>query len=166
MPGVVANSLIQHLNLRRVQVTQFKTENHFARYDVVSSGPRLKLADCAHLPAGNASHNSIHRFNELRRGKHRIAALVHRRRAGVISEAFDLHLPLGDADDAFDDPDVDLLGVQNAALFDVQLKVRGDVTALATDACELVRVAADKLDAVANRLAAVGHQVQLSIGQL
>ena len=54
-------------------------------------------------------------------------AMVHRRRAGVIREALDRDVPPADADDAFDDADVDLLSVEHAALFDVQLEVGADV---------------------------------------
>ena len=84
----------------------------------------------------------------------------------MIGKAFDRHLPLGDADDAFDNADIDLFGVEDAALLDVQLEVRGNITALAADAYEPIGIAAYELDSVANRLATVTNEVELLVGDI
>src|SRR5262249_38637996 len=157
--------LKHHSRLRRVQIAQPKARYDFARDDVVGAGKGLNLADGADLAARHARHHAIDGFDVFGRREQRVAPLVHRRRARVIGEAFDRHVPPVDADDAFDHADVDLLGMQYAALFDVQLKVSRDVAGLTNHAGELISVAADELDAFANGLAAVCDQVQLFLGQ-
>ena len=46
----------------------------------------------------------------------------------MISKTFDSHVPPVNADDAFDDSDVDLLSVECVALLDVQLEIGCDVS--------------------------------------
>src|ERR1043165_1877850 len=72
----------------------------------------------------------------------------------MIGEAGNRDIPLLNADDAFDDPDVEAGGVEQSTLLDMQLEVRGDVTLRALDAIELCRIAAEKSDAVGDRFAA------------
>src|SRR5207247_3890648 len=88
-------------------------------------------------------HDTIDHLDEARGGKEGIVALIHRGGARVIGEAGDGHVPLPDADDAFDDADVDLARVEDAALLDVQLEVSRDVALRALDSIELRRFAAE-----------------------
>src|SRR5215510_4597158 len=157
--------LKHHSRLRRVQIAQPKARYDFARDDVVGAGKGLNLADGADLAARHARHHAIDGFDVFGRREQRVAPLVHRRRARVIGEAFDRHVPPVDADDAFDHADVDLLGMQNAALFDVQFQVSRDVAGLTNHASELVLVAADELYALPDGLAAVRDEVQFFLGK-
>src|SRR5262249_24629538 len=142
--------LKHHSRLRRVQIAQLQAGYDFARDDVVSARKGLNLADGSDLAARRASHHAIDGFDVFCRREQRVAPLIHRRRARVIGEALDRHVPPVYANYAFDHPDIDLLGMQKAALFDVQFKVRGDVAGPTNHAGELVSVAADELDASAN----------------
>ena len=49
----------------------------------------------------------------------RVLAIVHCGRARMIGKAFNAYVPPVDAHDTLDDSNIDLLGFQNAALFDV-----------------------------------------------
>ena len=69
--------------------------------------------------------------------KQRITSLVHRRSAGVICEAFDLHFPLRDADDTLNDSNVDLLAVEYPALFDMQFEISCDTSLLSLNRTQL-----------------------------
>ena len=79
---------------------------------------------------GYAADDPVHHLDESRGGEQRVVALVHRRRPGVIRESGDRDLPLLDADDPLDDPDVDLVRLERAALLDVELEIAGDVALL------------------------------------
>ena len=80
-------------------------------------------ADGCHLPARARWSRRVDRVDEFGGGQQRVLALSIGVVPGVIREAFDRHVPPVDADDAFDDADVDLSRVQDAALLDVQLEV-------------------------------------------
>jgi hypothetical protein len=69
--------------------------------------------------------------------------LIHRGGSGVVLKSGDGDLPLLDPDDPFDDANVDLRGVEDAALLDVQLEVAGDV-ALGALTRRGARIAADE----------------------
>ena len=80
--------------------------------------------------------------------------LVHGSRAGVILDSCDCDFPLFDADDPFDDADIQPLTLEIAALLDVQLEIRRDVPALAPRFREPRRVPAEKRDSLFDRLPA------------
>src|SRR4029079_18493799 len=82
------------------------------------------------------------------------------RGAVVVLESGDRHLPLLDADDPFDDPDILEALVEDAALLDVELEVARDVALLALHVIQLRWIAADERDALLHRLAAVGDSLQ------
>ena len=76
---------------------------------------------------GVLGDDAVHHVDVACRREQAVAAVAHRRRAGVVGEAFGGHFPLADADDALDHADVELLAIEVAALLDVQLDVRGHV---------------------------------------
>jgi hypothetical protein len=78
----------------------------------------------------------------------------------MVRHAFDGDVPPTNADDAFDDADIDIALVENRALFDVQLDVRFQVARLATRIGQSIGIAADRPDAVANGLAAVALDIE------
>src|SRR5206468_885372 len=99
-------------------------------------------------------------------GEQRVLSIVHRGGASVIGKAFDGHIPPVDAHDPFDDADVDPFFLKDAALFDVQFEISGDASFGALDGSKLRRIAADKLDALANCLAAAADEIKFSLRQL
>ena len=84
----------------------------------------------------------------------------------MIGEALDGDVPLANADDSLDDADVDLVAVERAPLLDVQFEVGKDVALAATRAREVVGIAAEEGDAVADRLAAAAHGRELGGGEI
>src|SRR5918999_2196178 len=84
----------------------------------------------------------------------------------MVREALDRDVPPVDADDAFDDADVDPLGVEKAALLDVQLEVGGNVAALAADARHAIRIATDEPDPVADGPSAPADEIELPLGEV
>src|SRR5262245_16374978 len=155
----------EHLHFRGVQIAQPQTRRHFAGNDIVCSGKGLNLAYGADLTAWDAVDDAVDGFDVFRGGQQCIATPVHRGRSRVMGKSFDRDIPPVDADDAFDDTDVDLLAVEDAALFDMQFDISGEIAFFANDAREFLRIAADEFDAVANRLFTVGDQVELFLRQ-
>src|SRR5207237_2626713 len=64
-------------------------------------------------------------------------------------------------DDSLDDADVDLVRVKDAALLNVKLEVACDVAFAALDLIELRWIAAEKRDALLDRLAAGRDGIEL-----
>src|SRR5687768_1335390 len=160
-----ADSLVEHVDLRRVEVAKLKTEHDLTGYDIRRTRQRVDPADSAHLPPGHTRDDTIDSFNKLRRCKQCILPIVHRGRSRVIRETFDRHVPPVDPDNAFDDTDLDLLVIEMSTLFDVQFEIRSDVAFLATDFGELHRIAADKLDSLANGFAAATDEIEFAFGE-
>jgi len=57
--------LIQHLNFAASRFSQLEPENCLAGDHIVSPRPRLKLANGADLPAGQAGHNAVDGFDDF-----------------------------------------------------------------------------------------------------
>src|SRR5208282_5220553 len=134
--------------------------NHVRR-----SGERGDPPDGSHLPARLAGDDAIHGLDETRRGEEGVVPVAHRRRARVVLESRDRDVPLAKSDDPLDDPDVELLLLQRAALLDVQLQVGGDAPLGESRALEMVRIAAEERDSLTDRLAAAAHRRKVGGGQ-
>src|SRR5688572_18593917 len=78
----------------------------------------------------------------------------------MIGHSADRDVPPVNADDAFDDPDVDLALVEDRALLDVQLDEGLEVARLAARLRESLWITADCPYALADRLAAVTHDIE------
>src|SRR4029079_3870592 len=91
---------------------------------------------------------------------------VHRRRAGVIRKAGNGDVPAFDADDAFNDADVDLVPRQRAPLLDVQLEIAGNAPLSALPLIEPGHLTADEADSLLGRLSAERHCLELGGGEL
>src|SRR5262245_31091325 len=152
--GFVADLAVEHLDLAHIEVAQLQAHAHFARNDIARARERLNRAHGPDLTAGHAGDDAVHGLDEFRRRQQGILPSVHRGRPRVVGEAVYGHVPYLDAHDAFDDTDVDLFGIEIRALLDMQLEIGGDIAAVALDASDPVRIAADEADAVADGLAA------------
>ena len=78
----------------------------------------------------------------------------------MIGHALDGDVPPANADDAFDDTDIDVAFLENCALFDVQLDEGFQLARLAPRLLQVIRIAAHCANALTNRLAAVAHDVE------
>ena len=87
--------------------------------------------------------------------------VVHRRRASVVLEPRDRHVPLVDPNDPLHDTYIDFLLLQRSTLLDMQLEVRHYAPLGASRAIEVIGIATYESNALANRLAAVAHRRQL-----
>src|SRR5262245_25475770 len=83
----------------------------------------------------------------------------------MIGKAFNRHVPPVYADDAFDDPDVQLFRFENAALLDVQLDISRNTSLRALNCRSFCGISAEELDPFANGLAAATDQVELFLTQ-
>ena len=93
-------------------------------------------------------------------GEEGISSLGHRRCACVVGCPTDRHVPLFDAEDAFDDTDGDSPMLENRPLLDVQLEVRREGAGRSTRRFEAVGVATDELDTLAQRFATHGGSIE------
>src|SRR6266850_3527441 len=143
---------VEHLNLRRVEISQFKTQNDLAGNHIRCSGQCLDSSHSPNLPSGNTGDNAIHSFDKFSCRKERVLATIHRSSARVIGKAFDGYVPPVYSHNSFDHTDVDLPSFKNPTLLDMEFEISGDLTALAPDARQLSRISADKADSFANSL--------------
>ena len=100
------------------------------------------------MATGNAGHDLVHCFNELRRRQQRIVPLIHGRRAGMIRKSVNGHIPPAIADDSFHHADVNLLGCERAPLLNVQFNVGKNVAGLAACAGQAIGITPDKRNPV------------------
>src|SRR6266498_3158965 len=84
----------------------------------------------------------------------------------MVGEAGDRDFPLLDPDDPLDDADVDLAGVEDATLLDVQLEVGGNLPLTSLDQIELRRISAEERDPLLDCLAAARHVLQFGGDEL
>ena len=103
---------------------------------------------------GYATHGS----NGIGRGDQRVLAQRHRRGAGVVGGALKHDLDAPDADDRGDDADIERLGFQYDALFDVQFEEGAHVRTLRLG--QPIRIAADLAQRIAQGFAAGIGQVE------
>src|ERR1700744_2667735 len=78
----------------------------------------------------------------------------------MVGQALHDHLTVHNTDDSFHDADLDMLLLEQRALLDVQFDVRANAAWPAFRFPDLVGVAAEKLDAVPNALAALRYGIE------
>src|SRR5262249_16522212 len=161
-----ANPLEHRLDLRRLEIPQLQTQHHLPRNHVVCSGERVNLADRAYLAPLTPGHNLIDALNELCSGEKSVFSLIHRRSSCVIRKALDCDIPLRDSDNSFNYADVRVLGLEQAALFDVQFEISRYVAAFPPHCAEMFWFAAEETDTFRDRFAAVSALRQLFFGEL
>ena len=118
------------------------------------------------MPAGHAEHSAIDGVHKARGSEKRVAAIAHGRRARVVRESLDRHIPLPNADDALDHTDVQVFLVERTALLNVEFDVRVDVATPLPRARQVCRITAEKSDALANGLAAPADDRELVGGEV
>ena len=131
-----------------------------------AAGMGRDAANRRDLATRKLGDDAMDRVDEPAGGQHRVVTLAHGRGARVVRAASDGHVPAFDADDAFDDPDVDGALVQDRSLLDMKLEVRRNVARPAPGLVEPPRIATDECDALAERLFGVGRLVELVVGEL
>src|ERR1051326_2334190 len=148
-----------------IEVADFDAQSDLSRHHVVCARLGFDPAHCANLCAGHTGPDLVHLFNESRGRKQGILAMVHRRSARVVGEAFDSDFGLQNAHDAFHQAYVDFRLFQPAALFDVQLEIAGDAAGLALCRGEAIGFASQQTDTIADGFAAVRYAVQLNAAE-
>src|SRR5215469_4348800 len=151
----------EHLpDLFLIQVAQLESHHRLARNNVVCSGLHSDPANCPNLASGNAGDHLIHLLDESGRGEQSIMALIHRRCAGMIGEAFNRDIGVQNPDNSFHHSNVDLFLLQISTLLDMQLEISGYAARLALYLREPAQVTADELNAFSYALAALAFDVQ------
>src|SRR5262249_7102321 len=144
-PALCDNLFIEHIDFRAVKIANFQAEHDLAGNYVRRAGKCLNATDGSDLSTGNAGNDLIYRLNELRGCKKSIVSFVHRCRAGVICKSFDSNIPPLDADDSFDNSNVEFFGFEHSTLLDVKLDISENVAALALDCRQSYSVAANEI---------------------
>ena len=106
------------------EIANLQTHDDPARDHVGRAGFCANPADGGDLSAGHAGGDAVDGEHELRGAQQRVTTAIHRRGAGMIGDAVDRDVPPANADDAFDDADIDVAFIENCALLDVQLDER------------------------------------------
>ena len=137
--------------LRVVRRAKIDGKARDAGDDVGGAGPDFETPDRGDQ-IGLAARARLDRQRHFRGGRQRVAAQIHRRRAGVPGHAVDRDLEPRRAADRGDDADRQTLGFQDRALFDMRLDEGGDI--VRADRSRLLGIAAEGLQRVAHRDAA------------
>src|SRR5262245_7225398 len=103
----------------------------------------MELPHGTDLATWNGLDSPVHQKDKICSSDHGILSLIHGSRSGMVGFSLDGHQPLVNANNPFNDANVDLFLVKDSALLDVEFQERVEITSLAANGLKLVRLPAD-----------------------